>query len=150
MPNMRAWEIRFAVCVLALMLGLAAQVRAQSSDQNLPSPVLAREITGQINALDVGDPRTTRHYYAFSAEPGDLLITLDSKNLNGDADVFTAVTFRPLMKTTMYAASQSSEITKGIYLRTKQILILRVEARTPNDDPGTYHIRFGGTFEPFR
>ena len=149
MPNMRAWEIRFAVCVLALMLGLAAQVRAQSSDQNLPSPVLAREITGQINALDVGDPRTTRHYYAFSAEPGDLLITLDSKNLNGDVDVFTAVTFRPLMKTTMYAASQSSEITKGIYLRTKQILILRVEARTPNDDPGTYHIRFGGTFEPF-
>jgi len=28
-------------------------------------------------------------------------------------------------------------------------LILRVEARTPNDDPGSYHIRFGGSFEPF-
>src|SRR6185369_3537296 len=29
-----------------------------------------------------------------------------------------------------------------------QLLILRVEARTPNDDPGTYHVHFGGTFEP--
>jgi hypothetical protein len=70
--------------------------------------------------------------------------------LNGDVDVFTAVTFRPLMKTSVYASSQTPEITKGIYLRTHQILILRVEARTPSDDPGTYHIRFGGTFQTFR
>jgi hypothetical protein len=122
---------------------------AQSSDQSLPSPVLTKEISGRINALDLGDPRLTRHYYAFSASPGDLLITVEGHNLNGDVDVFTAVTFRPLMKTTMIATSQSSEITKGIYLRAHQILILRVEARTPNDDPGSYHIRFGGTFEPF-
>lgn len=122
---------------------------AQSSDQNLPTPVLSNEVSGKIDALDLGDPRLTRHYYAFSSAPGDLLITLDSKNLNGDIDVFTAVTFRPLMKTTMYASGQSQEITKGIYLRTQQILILRVEARTPNDDPGTYHIRLGGTFQPF-
>jgi hypothetical protein len=53
------------------------------------------------------------------------------------------------MKTTLIATSQSSEITKAIYLRTHQILILRVEARTPSDDPGTYHIHFGGTFAPF-
>jgi hypothetical protein len=78
-----------------------------------------------------------------------LLITIDSRNLNGDVDVFTAVTFRPLMKTTIYASSQSPEVTKGIYLRAHQILILRVEARTPSDEPGTYQIRFGGTFERF-
>src|SRR5258708_18190688 len=53
------------------------------------------------------------------------------------------------MKTTVYASTQSPQVTKGIYLRAHQILILRVEARTPNDDAGTYHIRFGGTFEPF-
>ena len=53
------------------------------------------------------------------------------------------------MKTTLYASAQSAQITKGIYLRAHQILILRVEARTPNDDAGTYHIHFGGTFEPF-
>src|SRR5437588_2027241 len=136
-------------CLLALVFGLAGQTTAQSSDQNLPSPILSKEISGRINALDLGDPRMTRHYYAFSASPGDLLISVEGHNLNGDVDVFTAVTFRPLMKTTMIATSQSSEITKGIYLRTRQILILRVEARTPNDDPGAYHIRFAGTFEPF-
>jgi pyruvate/2-oxoglutarate dehydrogenase complex dihydrolipoamide acyltransferase (E2) component len=53
------------------------------------------------------------------------------------------------MKTTVYASTQSPQITKGIYLRAHQILILRVEARSPNDDPGTYHIHLGGTFEPF-
>ncbi|HSQ24004.1 MAG TPA: hypothetical protein VLN44_06330 [Pyrinomonadaceae bacterium] len=115
----------------------------------MPTPVLTNEINGKIKALDLGDPRLTRHFYALEGSPGDLLITIDSRNLNGDIDVFTAVTFRPLMKTTVYASSQSPEVTKGIYLRAHQILILRVEARTPSDEPGTYHIRFGGTFERF-
>ena len=65
-------------------------------------------------------------------------------------DIFTAVTFRPLMKTTLVCEfAVAGEVTKGIYLRTRQILILRVEARTPNDDDGSYHVRFGGSFEPF-
>jgi hypothetical protein len=143
---------RLLLVTVALASGLCALnqiVVAQSSDQNLPTPVLSNEINGRIVALDLGDPRLTRHYYAFEGNPGDLLITVESKNLNGDVDVFTAVTFRPLMKTTMYATSQSSEIVKGIYLRAHQILILRVEARTPSDEPGTYHIRFGGTFASF-
>ena len=140
--------------LLALMfpVGLwtfAGTVRGQSSDQSLPTPVLSNEINGRIAALDLGDPRLTRHFYAFEGTPGDLLITIDNKNLNGDMDIFTAVTFRPLMKTTLYANSQSGEVTKGLYLRTRQILILRVEARTPNDEAGTYHVRFGGSFEPF-
>lgn len=146
---MRACKQVIAICLFTLTLSVTANLKAQSTDQNLPSPILTPEVSGRINPLDLGDPRATRHYYAFSASPGDLLITLDSHNLNGDIDVFTAVTLRPLMKTTMIATSQSSEITKGIYLRVHQILILRVEARTPNDDPGTYTIRFSGTFEPF-
>ena len=146
----RLYRLIFTVLALAsAVFVLSEQAFAQSSDQNLPSPVLSKEISGRIDALDLGDPRATRHYYAFSANPGDLLITVEGHNLNGDVDVFTAITLRPLMKTTIIATSQSSEITKGIYLRAHQILILRVEARTPNDDPGTYHIRFGGTFEPF-
>ncbi len=122
---------------------------AQSSDQGLPTPVLSSEVNGTIAPLDLGDARVTRHFYAFDASPGDLIITTDSKNLNGDIDVFTAVTFRPLMKTTMYANTQMPEVTKSIFLRAHQILILRVEARTPNDEAGVYHIRFRGTFEPF-
>ena len=131
------------------LCSLASKTFGQSSDQSLPTPILSNDINGKIVALDVGDPRATRHFYAFAANSGDLLITVDGKNLNGDVDVFTAITFRPLMKTTVYASSQSAPITKGIYLRAHQILILRVEARTPNDDAGTYHIHFGGTFEPF-
>jgi hypothetical protein len=141
---------RISIAALFILSCAFAQViSAQSTDQTLPTPVLANDLNGKIVALDVGDPRATRHFYAFAASPGDLLITLDSKNLNGDFDVFTAITFRPLMKTTVYSTSPSAPITKGIYLRAHQILILRVEARTPNDDPGTYHIHFGGTFEPF-
>jgi hypothetical protein len=132
-----------------ILFGFAEAVCAQSTDQALPTPILSNDINGKIMALDVGDPRATRHFYAFAASPGDLLVTVNSKNLNGDIDLFTAITFRPLMKTTVYASSQSPSVTKGIYLRAHQILILRVEARTPNDDPGTYHIHFGGTFEPF-
>lgn len=145
-------RLRKSILVLMVLAGLCAVAPnglAQSSDQSLPTPVLTNEINGKIKALDLGDPRLTRHFYAFEGSPGDLLITIDSRNLNGDIDVFTAVSFRPLMKTTVYASSQSGEVTKGIYLRAHQILILRVEARTPSDEPGTYHIRFGGTFERF-
>ena len=122
---------------------------AQSSDQELPTAVLSNEIRGRIVALDLGDPRLTRHYYAFEATPGDLLITVNSRNLNGDVDVFTAVNFRPLMKISIYANTIPPEVTKSLYFRTRQILILRVEARTPNDDAGVYRITFGGTFQAF-
>lgn len=135
--------------VVAVLL-LPTQVsNAQSNDQTLPTAVLTNEINGTIPALDVGDSRLTRHYYAFEATPGDLAITVNSRNLNGDVDVFTAVTFRPLLKISIYANTIPPEVTKGIYFRTRQILILRVEARSPDDDPGSYRITFGGTFQPF-
>lgn len=147
---MRYGKKLFLVLVLpGLLCALGSAALGQSSDQSLPSPVLLNEITARIAPLDLGDPRSTRHFYAFEANPGDLLITIDSKNLNGDMDIFTAVTFRPLMKTTLYANSLPAEVTKGLYLRARQILILRVEARTPNDEAGSYHVKFGGTFAPF-
>lgn len=142
-------QLFVALVLFVLLCAITPAAFGQSSDQSLPTPVLANEINGRITALDPGDARLTRHFYAFEGTPGDLLITIDGKNLNGDMDIFTAVTFRPLMKTSIYANSQSGEVTKGIYLRRRQILILRVEARTPNDDDGAYHIRFGGSFEPF-
>jgi hypothetical protein len=69
--------------------------------------------------------------------------------LNGDVDIFTAVTFRPLLKINIYANTIPPEVTKGVYFRSHQILILRVEARSPDDDPGSYRITFGGSFQPF-
>jgi len=142
-------QVFLALLLFGLLCAITSVVFGQSSEQNLPTALLANEINGSIAALDLGDARLTRHFYAFEGTPGDLLITINSRNLNGDMDIFTAVTFRPLMKTTLYAGSQSGEVTKDLYLRTRQILILRVEARTPNDDEGSYHVRFGGSFAPF-
>lgn len=151
MINVQFRKVVFVALVLPVVLWVAAEAtHAQSADQSLPTPVLSNEINGRIAALDLGDSRLTRHFYAFEGNPGDLLITMDSKNLNGDIDIFTAVTFRPLMKTRVYASTQVPlGVTKGIYLRAHQILILRVEARSPDDEEGTYHVRFGGSFAPF-
>src|SRR5687768_18167967 len=135
-------------CALLASLFLSAtSLCAQSLDPSTPAPVRSNSVSGSIAARDLGDSRLTDHYYAFTGTPGDLLITIQSTNLNGDLDVFTAVTLRPLLKLSLYAESPSP-VTKGIYLRKREDLILRVEARSPNDDPGTYRLYFGGSFAP--
>ena len=133
--------------VSVLCLTLPALAYAQSTDIALPSPVQTNEVTGTIVARDIGDPRLTDHYYAFTGTPGDVVITIDSRNLNGDVDVFTSSGLRPLLKITVYS-NNSAPITKSIYLRKREDLILRVEARSPNDDAGTYRLLFSGSFEP--
>ena len=132
---------------VALFLLTATSAYAQSIDPNAPSPVRTNSVTGSIPARDLGDARVTDHYFAFTGTPGDLLITVQSKNLNGDIDVFTAGSLRPLLKITVYAEI-TTPVTKGIYLRKREDLVLRVEARSPNDDEGTYRLFFGGSFEP--
>ena len=120
--------------------------RGQSTDISSPSAVRTNELIGTIAARDIGDPRLTDHYYAFTGTPGDLLITIDSRNINGDVDVFTSPGLRPLLKLTVYA-DNTSPVTKSIYLRKRENLILRIEGRSPNDDAGTYRLYFGGGFE---
>jgi len=132
---------------LALLFLLAGPMYAQSTDPNAPWPVHSNTVTARIAARDLGDARLTDHYYAFTGTPGDLLVTIQSNNLNGDVDIFTATTLRPLAKVTLYAEI-SSPVTKGIYLRRREDLILRVEARSPNDDEGIYRVTFGGSFQP--
>ncbi len=131
---------------LVVLLSSIGQLRAQSLDPSKPTPIGSSTLTGHIAARDLGDSRVTDHYYRFNGTPGDLLITVRSQNLNGDLDVFTAVGLRPLLKLTLYAES-TNPVTKGIYLRKREDLILRIEARSPNDDEGTYQLFFGGTFE---
>ena len=137
---------KWLLCFLLVPL-FSSGAQSQSLDINAPSPISTNEIFGRITARDIGDARFTDHYYAFVGNHGDLVVTIDTRNLNGDVDVFTASGLRPLMKFTVYAEG-SSPITKGIFLRKREDLILRVEARTPNDDDGTYQIRFSGSFEP--
>lgn len=133
-----------AVFMLAIWVVSAA---AQSTDVAWPSPIRSNEVRGTIPARDLGDPRVTDHFYAFTGLPGDVLITVDTQNLNGDIDVFTLSGLRPLLKFTVYA-DNSSAINKGIYLRRQETLVLRVEGRTPNDDPAVYRLHLGGTFAP--
>jgi hypothetical protein len=136
------------VCaLLAVVFLTAASLCAQSLDPSKPTPVRSNTVDASIAARDLGDARLTDHYYAFTGTPGDLLITVQSQNLNGDIDVFTAGTLRPLLKLTLYAEI-SSATTKSIYLRKREDLVLRIEARTPNDAEGTYRVVFGGSFEP--
>jgi hypothetical protein len=134
--------------LLALFLLTAANsVQSQSLDARSPSPVRGNEVVGRISARDLGDARLTDHFYTFTGTPGDLLITIDTRNLNGDIDVFIAGSLRPVLKLAVYAEA-TSPVTKSIYLRQREEFILRVEARSPNDDDGIYHLRFGGAFEP--
>lgn len=133
--------------IIFLLASFAGAAWAQSTDVAWPSPVRTNEVVGKIAARDLGDARVTDHYYAFTGTPGDLLITVESLNLNGDVDVFTLSGLRPLLKFTIYAGSPAP-ITKSIYLRQQEDLLLRVEGRTPNDDNATYQIRFGGSFAP--
>ena len=134
-------------CSILLILVTTVVSFGQSVDVGSPTPVRSNTVSGKIAVRDLGDSRLTDHYFAFTGTPGDLLITVQSTNLNGDLDVFTAVTLRPLLKLSLYAES-TSPVTKGIYLRKREDLILRIEARSPNDDPGTYRLYFGGSFEP--
>ena len=85
----------------------------------------------------------TDHYYAFTGTPGDLLITVQSTNPMATS-TFTAVTLRPLLKLSLYAES-TAPVTKGIYLRKREDLIVRIEARSPNDEEGSYRLYFGGS-----
>jgi hypothetical protein len=137
---------RSVVLLICILIALTEGV-AQSGDPKFPTPIHNSNLVGKIGARDLGDARLTDHYYAFKATPGDLIITVHSRNLNGDVDLFTAGTLKPLLKVTLYAEI-TAPVTKGVFLRRSEDLILRVEARSPNDDEGSYQLFFGGTFQP--
>ncbi|MGB7921779.1 MAG: hypothetical protein WCF57_00910 [Pyrinomonadaceae bacterium] len=138
----------YVAALLLLLLSLSSSVAAQSTNAEFPTPIGSSEISGVIVPRDVGDSRLTRYFYAFAGTPGDLVVTVESTNLNGDVDVFVAGSLRPLGKVSMYAGELSTSTSKTIYLRQRESLVLRVEARSPNDAEGSYRIRFGGSFEP--
>jgi len=143
----RICNLRIAASAATLVLLSVLPTSAQSSDVRFPTGVEGSEIVGSVPARDIGDARLTDHFYTFNGLPGDILITVESKNLNGDFDVFTAAELRPLLKVSVYAET-ATMVTKNIYLRRPESLILRVEGRTPNDDEGSYRIRFSGSFVP--
>lgn len=137
MKQFSLWVL-FALC--------AAPVFGQSTNENFPTPATANEISGTIPARDIGDSRLTRHFYTFFGDNGDLDLTIETANFDGDIDVFEAATLRPLVKITIYAASQPTKTSRIVYFRQRQRVILRVEGRTLSDEPASYQINLSGTF----
>lgn len=131
----------------ALFLGgLIISVRAQSINSEYPTPVTSNEISGTIRARDIGDARLTSYYYVFNGTQGDVFVNITANNFNGDINVFAADGLRPLSEIKLYADNSPTETGRIIYLRQPLKLILRVEGRTPDDNPATFEIKFAGSF----
>lgn len=136
------------LCALFVFCVFVFSVKAQSINQNFPTPITSNEITGKIPARDIGDARLTNYFYVFNGKQGDIFINVVTSNFNGDLDVFTAENLKPLTKITVYADVAESETGRVIYLRQPEKLILRIEGRSPNDDAAVFRIKFAGSFEP--
>jgi hypothetical protein len=138
------WFLVFGFWLLVLLSGNAF---SQSTNQSFPTPISSNEISGTIKARDLGDARLTTYFYVFNGNQGDVFINVVTKNLDGDIDIFTADNLKPLTKITVYSDNSNGETGRVVYLRQPQKLILRVEGKTPIDDPATFRIKFAGSFE---
>lgn len=134
--------------IFCVLFSIFISVNAQSTSQNFPTPVTSNQISGTINARDLGDSRLTSYFYTFNGNQGDVFINVVTANFNGDIDIFNAVNLNPLTKIVVYADSSNNETGRVVYLRKPERLILRIQGRTPNDDPATYTIKFAGSFQP--
>ncbi len=133
------------LCIVFFAFGVS---NAQSIRQDFPTPITTGEISGKVPARDIGDARLTNYFYAFNGVQGDVFVNVQTKNFNGDIEIFTANNLKSLTKITIYADISDSETGRVIYLRKPEKLILRIQGRTPNDDDATYRIKFAGSFAP--
>lgn len=136
------------LCVLCVLCGLVFSVQAQSTSQSFPTPITANEISGKIAARDLGDARLTNYFYVFNGNQGDIFINVKTSNFDGDVDIFIAENLRPLTKITVFSDVSENETGRVIYLRKPEKLILRIQGRTPNDNPATFNLKFAGSFAP--
>ncbi len=137
----------FAYAATAILV-LTICAIPQSGDAAFPTPVTTNEISGVIPARDIGDPRLTTYYFIFNGNRGDVFINIVTNNFNGQIDIFTAKGQEPRTKITVYADNPEPETGRVIYQRQPERLIVRIQGRTPNDDPATYQLKFAGSFAP--
>ncbi len=121
-------------------------VAAQSTSQDFPTAVTSNEIAGTIRARDIGDSRLTTYFYTFNGNQGDVFINIVTRNFTGDVDVFAVPGLRPVTKIVIYANDSDNETGRAVYFRKSEKLILRIQGRTPNDDPASFRIKFAGSF----
>lgn len=142
--NFKKYFAPVLFCCLALFL--ANYSFAQSASVEFPTAVSTNEIKGTIQPRDLGDARLTTFYYTFGGAQGDIFINVSAKNFVGDIDVYSAEGLRPISKISFYGDSDLSETGRVIYLRKPDKLILRVQGRTPDDNPASFQIKFAGSF----
>lgn len=142
---MRRFSAKFVLVILGVV-ALSGSLAAQSRDQNFPTAITSSELSGTVKARDMGDSRLTSYYYAFEGTQGDIFINVVTTNFAGDIDVFTQDGLKTLTKVVVFAESGLNETGRLIYLRKPERLILRIQGRTPNDDPASFRIKFGGSF----
>lgn len=133
----------------AVFAGGVDCLRAQSGDGAAPTPLASSEVAGQIAPREIGDARVTRHFYTFSAGPGDLTVNVEGLGLNGDVDLFLTAGLRPLTKISLYSLSADegpTKISKSVFFRRRESVVLRVEARAASDATGSYRVAFDGPF----
>lgn len=136
----------FALCCLMICFNVFAN--GQSSDQNFPTPITSNELSGTVKARDIGDSRLTTYFFTFNGNQGDIFVNVVTKNFNGDIDVFAVEGLRSLTKIVVYADTSDNETGRVIYLRKPEKILLRIQGRSPNDDPATFQIKFAGSFAP--
>lgn len=141
-----AYRNRFTLGAVFAILLLFGSSQAQSTNQDFPTPITTNEISGTIKPRDLGDARLTSYFYQFDSSQGDLFINIVTKNFTGDIDVFTLTGLRPLTKIVVYADFGENETGRVIYFRKPEKMIMRVQGRTPGDDPATFRIKFAGSF----
>ncbi len=124
----------------------AAAVFSQSTDQQFPTPVTENVVESRIIARDIGDSRLTNYYFTFDGDQGDLFINIVTNNLTGDIDLFRLDDLAPITKISVYGDLSESETGRVVYLRKREKLLLRVQGRTPNDEPAIFRIKFAGSF----
>lgn len=141
--KIQSWRLVF--CILCFVFCLSA-VHAQSTNPDAPTNVSGTEISGTINARDIGDARLTTYYYRFDGSQGDVFINVKADNFSGDIDIYYVESLRPVSKITFYADDSMTETGRVIYLRKAEQLLLRVQGRTLDDKPATFQIKFAGSF----
>ena len=134
-----------AFSIVVGVIGIQSAI-AQSTLPDFPTPVSSNEISGAIKPRDMGDSRLTTYYYWFEGSQGDVFVNLVTKNFAGDVDLFVQSGLRPLTKIVIYPDFGEAETGRVIYLRKPEKLVLRVQGRTPNDEPAQFRVKFAGSF----
>lgn len=146
--NLHFGSRRFAAYlgIVISALGLSYSTLAQSTLQDFPTPITSNQISGSIDARRVGDPRQTSYYYTFKGETGDVFVNVLTENFQGDIDVLMIDGLKLLTRMVILADPEPSETGRVIYLRKPEDLLVRVQGKTPNDDPAKFQIKFAGSF----